>query len=90
VPHPWDSGTTNEHFCNGAFGGRTTITELFGSLRDALAADGADCGDAEAVYEDSRPGDMRHSLADISNAWADFGHPPGVTLDEGLLLVVCA
>lgn len=81
-------GATNGKAYNVALGGRTTLNELFFALRDALAADGVDCGDMEADYEDFRPGDIRHSLADISSAAADLGYTPYVNLADGLLEAV--
>jgi UDP-N-acetylglucosamine 4-epimerase len=80
--------TTNGEAYNVALGGRTTLNELFVALRDALVAEGVDCPDMEAVYEGFRPGDIRHSLADITKARTDFGYNPEVTLEEGLRLVV--
>jgi len=40
------------------------------------------------IYEDSRPGDVRHSLADISLAGQLLGYSPIVTLEEGLHMTV--
>lgn len=37
----------------------------------------------EPLYREARPGDIRHSLADISRA-ASFGYRPGYRLEEGL------
>ncbi|GMR02337.1 MAG: Vi polysaccharide biosynthesis UDP-N-acetylglucosaminuronic acid C-4 epimerase TviC [Acidimicrobiia bacterium] len=80
--------STNGNAYNVALGGRTTLNELFIALRDALAADGVNCTDTDAIYEDFRPGDIRHSLADITKAQRDFGYKPDVTLEEGLAHVV--
>jgi len=80
--------STNGNAYNVALGGRTTLNELFIALRGALEADGVDCADTDAIYEDFRPGDIRHSLADITNAQSDFGYRPDVTLEEGLTLAV--
>lgn len=35
-------------------------------------------------YSDKRPGDVMHSLADISLAMKTFGYAPSVTLEEGI------
>jgi UDP-glucose 4-epimerase len=40
--------------------------------------------DAGVVHEDARPGDVRHSRADLSRARADLGYAPSVDLTEGL------
>ncbi|MEW5985286.1 MAG: SDR family oxidoreductase [Chloroflexota bacterium] len=37
-----------------------------------------------AVYKDERPGDIKHSLADIGRARAILGFDPAVTIREGL------
>jgi UDP-N-acetylglucosamine 4-epimerase len=36
------------------------------------------------VYQDFRPGDVRHSLADISKAAAFLGYQPAYSVREGL------
>jgi UDP-glucose 4-epimerase len=39
---------------------------------------------ADPVYAPARPGDIKHSLADIGRARRLFGYAPEVTLREGL------
>jgi UDP-N-acetylglucosamine 4-epimerase len=80
--------TTNGNVYNIALGGQTTLNGLFVALRGALVEQGVDCGSMDPVYEDFRPGDIRHSLADISGAATDFGYAPDVNLSEGLMSVV--
>jgi len=63
---------------NVACGERITINQLLAELRDILDAD------IEAEYVASRPGDVRHSLADISRARVALGYEPSVGLREGL------
>jgi UDP-glucose 4-epimerase len=59
------------------------------TLNDLLAELGSITGrDCEPVYEAQRPGDVRHSLADISRATEDFGFRPQVDLREGLARTV--
>lgn len=79
---------TNGKVYNVALGGQTTLNQLFVALRDALARQGVDCAALEPVYEDFRPGDIRHSLADISRARDGFGYTPDVSLEQGLEQVV--
>ena len=38
----------------------------------------------EAVYEEFRPGDIRHSLADITHAQQKLGYAPSVDFSDGL------
>ena len=69
---------------NVAVGQRATLNELFGKLRDRLAAKAPEVADAEPEYLDFRPGDVRHSLADTSLAERLLGYRPTHTLDQGL------
>ena len=63
---------------NVACGERVTLNELFAELRDLLG------GEDPPIYAAARPGDVRHSLADVSAARRDLGYEPGVLLREGL------
>jgi UDP-N-acetylglucosamine 4-epimerase len=69
---------------NVGLGGRTTLVELYGLLRDGMAARGAPCAGLEATFEGFRKGDVRHSLADVSRARELLGWSPAVTLQAGL------
>jgi len=40
------------------------------------------------LYGQPRPGDVRHSQADVSSAVADLGHAPRFTFEEGLRLTI--
>jgi nucleoside-diphosphate-sugar epimerase len=64
---------------NIANGQRITLNQLLGELK-ALTGRAS----VNAVYEDSRPGDVLHSLADISRARELLGFEPQVGLREGL------
>lgn len=72
-----DTDVTGEAF-NVGTGGRLTINELVESLNELLGTD------ITPVYEDPRPGDVRHSRADISKAKEMLGYEPDVTFEEGL------
>jgi nucleoside-diphosphate-sugar epimerase len=63
---------------NVACGEAVTLNQLLDELRDLLDTD------TEAEYVAPRPGDVRHSLADISRARAALGYEPSVHLREGL------
>lgn len=69
---------------NVALGGRTTLNELFDGLRSALVEMGIDCGAVDAEYADFRPGDIRHSHANIGQAEEQLGYAPTVPFLEGL------
>lgn len=76
-------GCANQVY-NVAFGERTTLNELFGLIRDQVAASGASAGDIEPVYRDFRAGDVRHSLADIGKAKELLGYQPLFSVRDGL------
>ncbi|TDI28640.1 MAG: SDR family oxidoreductase [Acidobacteria bacterium] len=56
------------------------------SVNDLAQRIAAACGhdDLPPRYEDGRPGDVRHSLADISLAGKLLGYKPEIDLEEGL------
>jgi UDP-glucose 4-epimerase len=59
-------------------GGRVTVNELVETLNELLGTD------IEPVYDDPRPGDVRHSHADISKATELLGYGPEVGFEDGL------
>jgi len=63
---------------NVAGGKKTTVNELFHKIRDILNSQ------VKPEYRPPRPGDIRHSLADISKAEKLLGYRPEVSLEEGL------
>ena len=71
------AGAAGEAF-NVACGERVSLNEVVARL-GALAR-----VEVEAVHTDSRPGDVRHSLADISKAREILGYEPAIDFDEGL------
>ena len=72
---------------NVAVGDRTTLNQLFASLRDALQAEGVSpC--TQPSYRDFRAGDVRHSQADIGKAKRLLGYMPTQDIQEGIGLSV--
>lgn len=69
---------------NIALGGRTTLDQLYRVLREELSRLGEGCGSLEPQYGEFRPGDVRHSQADISRAQELLGYEPEVSLEETL------
>jgi len=67
---------------NIACGQRTTINELADRIRKLLDSD------LEPVHVAERPGDILHSLADISKAQTILGYEPKVDLTAGLMKTV--
>ena len=71
---------------NIAFGQRTTLTELFGFIRENLAAIDETIGTIEPVYGPFRQGDIPHSLASIEKAKNLLGYYPEIDVKTGLKL----
>jgi nucleoside-diphosphate-sugar epimerase len=77
-------GDVSGEVFNTGCGGRYTINELVDALNELLGAD------LEPIYDDPRPGDVRHSHADISKARDLLGYDPKVDFVEGLERTVVA
>jgi len=77
-----DSSIKDEIY-NMALGDRTTLNELFVGIKDALKENGVKYNN-EPTYRDFRPGDVRHSQADISKARAKLGFEPSHTIQQGV------
>lgn len=67
---------------NIAYGGRTTINELFFKIRDIVG------NNIEPIYREERPGDVRDSLADISLAKKLIDYNPEFSLKDGLSVTI--
>jgi UDP-N-acetylglucosamine 4-epimerase len=68
---------------NVAFNARTTLNQLFSIIRSELDGLGF-CGTYEPEYREFRPGDVRHSLADINKATRKLGYKPSHSITEGM------
>lgn len=68
---------------NVAVGDRTTLNDLFAALKSALAGNGV-VYEKAPVYRDFRPGDVRHSQADIGKAASKLGYAPEFRIFEGI------
>ena len=71
---------------NIAIGERTTLTELFRLLQAGLRKRDPAMPPQTPVYGDFRPGDVRHSHADISKAARLLGYAPTHRIADGLEL----
>jgi len=80
--------TENEDACNQvynvAYGGRTTLKELFELIRDKVAKAYPSAAQINPIYRDFRPGDIRHSLANIDKAKKLLGYEPQYSVRSGL------
>ena len=73
---------------NIAVGEQTTLNELFSLLKTRLAAREKRISGVQPVYREFRPGDVRHSLADISKARRLLGYNPEFRIQQGLDLAM--
>lgn len=78
-----NKGAVNQVF-NVAVGHRTTLNELYFGIRDLLALELPQLGDAQPTHGELRAGDVRHSQADISKAQALLGYAPQFSVADGL------
>ncbi|RBP25010.1 UDP-N-acetylglucosamine 4-epimerase [Marinobacter pelagius] len=68
---------------NVAVGDRTSLNDLFAALKSALAENGV-VYDKAPVHRNFRPGDVRHSQADIGKAAVKLGYVPEFRIREGI------
>ena len=68
---------------NVALGDRTTLNELFSSLVTALKSNEVNYS-KQAIYQEFRAGDVRHSQADISKAKNLIGYQPEFKIQQGI------
>lgn len=69
---------------NIAVGQQTTLMELYAMIRDRLVPFRLDLKDFKPDFAPFRPGDIRHSLADITKAKQLLGYRPTHTVAQGL------
>ncbi|MEZ5450688.1 MAG: NAD-dependent epimerase/dehydratase family protein [Thiolinea sp.] len=69
---------------NIAVGDRTTLNQVYQVIRQHLQADFPHLEHSQPVYRDFRPGDVRHSQADISKARERLGYQPAYRIAAGL------
>jgi UDP-N-acetylglucosamine/UDP-N-acetylgalactosamine 4-epimerase len=67
---------------NIAFGERVSINELFHSISRTLNSQ------IRLTYTQERPGDIKHSLANIANAQKTFKYNPKINFESGLKLSI--
>ncbi|MEA2111204.1 MAG: SDR family oxidoreductase [Campylobacterota bacterium] len=69
---------------NIAVSAQTTLNELYDLIVKQLKKELPDFNAKEALYEDFRAGDIRHSNANINKAKELLGYLPSHTIDEGM------
>lgn len=78
------SATAINQVYNVAVGGRITLNQLFSAIRDRIGLKHPQFASAEPQFRDFRPGDVRHSQADISKASDLLDYRPTHDVDGGL------
>jgi UDP-N-acetylglucosamine 4-epimerase len=78
------SEEARDNIYNVAVGDRTTLNQLFSTLRDTLQNHGVSPS-AKPIYRDFRAGDVRHSQADVSKAMQMLGYAPTHSIREGII-----
>lgn len=73
---------------NIALGKRTTLNELFDFLQSELRRNDPALPVQKPIYRDFRPGDVRHSMADIGKAQRLLGFAPTHDIQQGLELAM--
>lgn len=68
---------------NVAVGDRTTLNELFNAIKSALSDNEVNY-QQKPTYRDFRPGDVRHSQADVSKANGLLGYDPKFNISKGI------
>lgn len=72
------------HVYNIAYGGRTTLNELYHGIAGLVRSERPELEVSEPCYEAFRDGDVRHSQADIGKAAHQLGYSPSFDIHKGL------
>ncbi|MHB8521266.1 MAG: SDR family oxidoreductase [Limisphaerales bacterium] len=78
-----EPGAINQVY-NIALNSQLTLNQLFHLIKARLVARDPSLSVGDPVYHDFRPGDVRHSRADITKAQRLLGYLPTHTADQGL------
>lgn len=73
---------------NVAVGDKTSLTQLYGFIRERVAKTRPEVRDLPPKHQPFRPGDIKDSQADISRARERLGYAPTHTVAQGLELTV--
>ena len=73
---------------NIALGETTSLNQLFGMVQAALRKSDPSIPEQTPIYDDFRPGDVRHSQASIQKAQDLLGYEPTHRIHEGLTLAM--
>jgi UDP-N-acetylglucosamine 4-epimerase len=78
-----ESDRTLTEVFNVAFGGNTTLNELYSALKDNLAQHDPEIAKIDAIYGPNRAGDIPHSQASIEKAQNLLGYDPQYDARKG-------
>lgn len=81
------SGEAKNNIYNVAIGDRTTLNDLFSSIKTALNENDV-ITHLDPIYREFRAGDVRHSQADIGKAVSLLGYAPEFKILEGVQKVM--
>ena len=79
-----DVSEINGKVLNLAYGGTTTVNDLFFGIRDSISKFREDISAMQPNYVGRRKGDILHSHANIDKSKKSLGFAPLTTLNEGL------
>ncbi len=79
-----DAESATDQIYNVSVGGRTSLNELYEYLRTNLSGAYPHLEKMRAEYREFRPGDVRHSMADIAKAREYLGYAPVWRVQDGL------
>lgn len=77
-----EEGVKNNIY-NVAVGDRTTLNDLFNTIKSALNDNGVRVNQKPS-YRDFREGDVRHSQADVTKAIVSLGYAPKFKIIDGI------
>ncbi|MDR1490771.1 MAG: SDR family oxidoreductase [Desulfovibrio sp.] len=78
-----DPGALDQVY-NISYGQQTTLNELFALIREEVTEQAPAAATVRPVYRDFRPGDVRHTRADIGKAQRLLGYAPEFDIRAGL------
>ncbi len=79
-----DSRAFGEVF-NGACGTSITVNELFSQMRELISNHQSSASEVTPIHMQERPGDIRHSLANIDKAKEILGYQPSHDIQSGMV-----
>lgn len=77
-------GDPSDAVFNVGLGGATSLLDLYELIHAGMVELGAPCVGVRPRHEDFRPGDIRHSRADISRTRAQLGYAPRTSMAQAL------